>query len=146
MTTAEELAERGVCPEGLDGDAMRRFLWEVCRQEGIPPSRMDGVEIGVERDSLTIFCFLLPPERECFLFEGLGEALDALQAAGSSRSCALLCFEQRYVAVTTSGKCGSRLSEFGLRVDSRIAARTCAQGELLAEGRQLTLLLRRRRR
>lgn len=146
MATAEELAERGVCPEALDGDALLRFVWEVCREEGLRPSRVDEVEVRVEQDDLTIFCFLLPPERECFRFEGLGEALDALHAAGSPRSCALLRFERGYVAVTASAGCGMRLSEFGLPLGSRAAAQACAQGEVLAEGKQLALLLRRRRR
>ncbi len=143
MATAEELTERGVCPEELDGDAVLRFVWEICRQEGVRPSRADEVEVAVSQDILTIFCFLLPPERECFQFAGLGEALDALAAAGSPKCCALLRFERSYVAVTTSAGCGARLSEFGLRMGSRAAARACAQGEMLAEGKQLALLLRR---
>ncbi|MCD7919126.1 MAG: hypothetical protein LUG45_03475 [Clostridiales bacterium] len=146
MATAEELTERGVCPEEPDGDALLRFVWEVCRQEGLRASRVDEVEVRVGQALLTIFCFLLPPERECFRFEGLGEALDALSAAGSPKRCALLRHERSYVAVTASAGCGALLSEFGQPLDSRAAARAYAQGEVLAEGKQLALLLRRRKR
>lgn len=145
LAPAEELAERGVSPTAPDGEALLRLVWEVCRQEGVCPSRVDDVAVSVGRGGLTILCFLLPPERECFLFEGLGEALDALRAAGVPGGCTLLRCDRGYVVATGSARCGMHLSEFGLRLDDRAALRAWARGEVLAQGRQLAALLRRRR-
>lgn len=144
--TAAELAQRGIVLAELDAQALLQIVGEVCRQEEIRPTRADRLEARVSQNLLTLLCFLLPPERECFRFDGLGEALDALQQAGAPRSCALLRFRKDYVAVAASAGCGARLSEFASPMGDRAAARVLAQGEVLAEGRRLAALLRRRRR
>lgn len=145
LAEVRELAAKGIFLQELEAETLLRLVEKACKKEDVHNERTDEVELCVGREKVTLLCFLRPPERECFRFDGLGEALDGLCVAGCPIKCAIFRLEKGYLVAVPPGRYAARLSEFGVRVGDREGERLCAQGEFLAEGKALKAVLRRKR-
>lgn len=140
-----ELAALGIFVQEPEAEPLLALAEQACKKEDVHSGRTGEVELCVGRERVSLLCFLRPPQRECFRFDGLGEALDGLCEAGCAPECALLRAGGRYIVSMPPGAQAGRLSEFGVRLGDGETERAWAQGELLAQGKELKTLLRKKR-
>lgn len=146
LASSQELAAEGIFLHEPEAEALIHFAKRLCGRCGLRASRAEEIELHAWPGFGSVLCMLSPPKTECFSFDSLPLALDALEQLPTLRRCALLRSAAGYVVATEQGAQASRLSEFGAPLSEKECLALGEGGLHLAGEQELRRLLRPRRR